>query len=191
MIIFIGKLRLIADTEICLYYKKPLQEAHNQLWAVRPAAGTGESITIEHPLHQNIAGIVIYSVCNRDWALDICCPEDSTKERQKLILFPHQGSSQNQIWYFLPENDVNTNQYTVPEEPSLVFDDSSLESSMIDEYNFDQGSSASSISCESIGFAHGLSPAKRSSQTSLTSASRNESLEDIYLYQSRHHPCDH
>lgn len=178
---------MIEDTEICLYYKKPPQEAHNQLWAIRPAAGSGESAT-EHPLHQNNVGFVIYSVCNRDWVFDICCQEDFTKGQQKLILFPHQSSSQNQTWDFIPENDVNTNQHVLCEDPGLAYDDSSLESSVTDDYNFDRGSSMSSNSCGSIGFAHGLSPAKRSSQTSLTSASRNASLENIYMYQ---HPGDY
>lgn len=171
-----------------MYYKKPSKQAHNQLWGIRPAAGSGESAT-EHPLHQNNVGIVIYSVCNSDWVFDICSQEeeDPTKERQNLILFPHQSSSPNQTWDFIPENDVNTNNpYDIVKEPGLVYDDSSLESSLIDDYNYDRGSSISSNSCESIGFAHGLSPAKRSSQNSLTSASRNPSLENIYTNSSQY-----
>ncbi|KAG2207677.1 hypothetical protein INT47_011797 [Mucor saturninus] len=186
-----GKLRLIEDTEICLYYKKPPQEAHNQLWGIRPAAGSVGSAA-EHPLHQNQVGIVIYSICNSDWVFDICSHENPTeKERQNLILFPHQSSSQHQTWDFIPENDVNTNAYATVQEPGLVYDDSSLESSLIDDYNYDRGSSVSSNSCESVGFAHGLSPAKRSSQTSLTSASRNASLENIYTNPSQFHQTYH
>lgn len=174
----IGRLRLIEDTEICLYYKKPQPEAHNQLWATRAITTVSE-----HPLYketQASTGLVVYSLSNRDWVLDAITPEDNlTEDLQKLVLIPYQEVTKSQIWNLIYQVDMNVNQ-----EPSLIFEDSSINSSIIDDGSTSgQVSPVSIISCDSMEFPHGLSPSKRNSQTSLTNNSRKTSLEDIYLYQ--------
>ncbi|KAI8083833.1 hypothetical protein BDF21DRAFT_492727 [Thamnidium elegans] len=171
-----GRLRLIKDTEICLYYKKPQSEAHNQLWATRAI-----TIVSEHPLHketQSSTGLIVYSLSNRDWVLDAVSPEDNlTEDLQKLVLFPHQEVSKSQTWDLIYQVDMKMNQ-----EPSLIFEESSINSSIIDDISASgQVSPVSTISFDSMEFPHGLSPSKRNSQTSLTSNSRKTSLEDIYL----------
>ncbi|GAA5799640.1 hypothetical protein HPULCUR_005056 [Helicostylum pulchrum] len=173
-----GRLRLIEDTEICLYYKKPQPEAHNQLWATRAITTVSE-----HPLYketQASTGLVVYSLSNRDWVLDAITPEDNlTEDLQKLVLIPYQEVTKSQIWNLIYQVDMNVNQ-----EPSLIFEDSSINSSIIDDGSTSgQVSPVSIISCDSMEFPHGLSPSKRNSQTSLTNNSRKTSLEDIYLYQ--------
>lgn len=177
---FLGRLRLIEDTEICLYYKKPQNQAHNQKWAVRPVS-TINITTSKHPLFKEEAshqppGFMIYPLCNRDWVLDV---HDST---EKLVLLPYQELCESQIWNLVFESDVINKE----EEPSLIYEDNSLASSISDDSSAGQITPGSSISFDSTDFApHGLSPSKRSSQTSLNSNSRKGSLENIYLYQTQ------
>jgi hypothetical protein len=124
--------------------------------------------------------------------LDISCPEysdeNSTEVNYKLILLPqHQHENPDKLWEFVSEHDVLniSDDSLMTEEPNLIFDENALESSTIDDNLTTPGSS---ISCESLGFAHGLTPAKRGSETSLKSLARKESLEDMYTYQThRHH----
>ncbi|KAI9341311.1 hypothetical protein BD770DRAFT_414842 [Pilaira anomala] len=175
-----GRLRLIEDTEICLYYKKPQNQAHNQKWAVRPASTTNIT-TSKHPLFKEETshqppGFMIYPLCNRDWVLDV---HDST---EKLVLLQYQEFSKSQVWELVFESDVINKE----EEPSLTYQDNSLASSISDDSSAGQITPGSSISFDFMDFApHGLSPSKRSSQTSLNSNSRKGSLENIYLYQAQ------
>ncbi|KAI8371764.1 uncharacterized protein BYT42DRAFT_581484 [Radiomyces spectabilis] len=82
-----GRLRLIEDTEICLYHAKPQEEAQNQLWGVRETS----------------TGCFIYSVCNEDWVLDI----QANDQGNKLILFPFQYvDNDNQQWMFVSVTDM-------------------------------------------------------------------------------------
>lgn len=172
--------------------------SQNQLWATRPAAGSEPTITEQqHPLFkstlkQSSPGNVIYSICNSGWVLDIFpCPEDDSSEedQHKLILFPqHQNnSSPTQRWEFIQEDFAHTNDNDIlTTEPSLLFEDNLQDSIMTDDSASSIGytSGSSSISCGSIGFPHGLTPAKRSSQSSLSSMNRKESLEDFHIYPS-------
>lgn len=193
---------MIEDTEICLYYKKPCSKNHNQLWCVRPAGSKVDSepaTPSEHPLYQRgmeqtSRGNIIHSLCNSDWILDIAPPENRNEknlneEHHKLILFPqHQQESPTQRWEFVSEHDILNigDQSLIIGEPSLVFDDNSLESSVIDDNLVAPGSCI----CEPYiaeSFAHGLSPAKRGSQTSLNSISRKSSLEDMcHIFHQTH-----
>ncbi|KAI9483177.1 MAG: hypothetical protein EXX96DRAFT_557167 [Benjaminiella poitrasii] len=95
-----GRLRLIEDTEICLYTPKPLKEAHNQLWSVREA-----SVDI---YGRPLPGFYIYSLCSNEWVLDV--QQSSESDHQKLVLFPLQPmDTDNQRWLFVPEGQLDLN----------------------------------------------------------------------------------
>ncbi|CAO3655253.1 unnamed protein product [Mucor hiemalis] len=183
-----GKLRAIADTEICLYYKKPQEDSQNQRWAIRPAAGSESHTLSEHPLmsrrssSQKHTGNVIYSVCNDGWVLDVVYSAiDSPNSQEKLVLFPqHEISSNNQGWEIIPETCMHERHDALTEMPPLTFDDNLFDSSIVNENSIGYSSSSSCTSLESIGFAHGLSPAKRSSQSSVVSSRRKSSLGEDY-----------
>ncbi|KAI9315477.1 hypothetical protein BX666DRAFT_1860565 [Dichotomocladium elegans] len=135
-----GKLRLIQETEICLYNAKPIGEAHNQLWGIRN--GSTDSFGREQP------GSVIYSVSNDDWVLDIHANSSGTD--CKLILFPIQSLDNDfQRWNFVPEHDK-----AALEMAAFVNGSSSPLS--------DSHSAGNDV------FPQGLSPAKRGSQSSVT-----------------------
>lgn len=186
----LGRLRLIKDTDICLYYKKSNESSNNQLWAVRPAAGSESTTTTDHPLFKRTTasrGSVIYSVCNNDWVLDVCCPgKNSPSCQQKLVLFPQrQHQDESQVWEFVPESCAHmSDELLTPEDPGLIFNTNVFDSSIINENSFGYASSSSSFSLDSPGFAHGLSPAKRSSQTSLSSMGRKQSYEEMPIHQT-------
>ncbi|KAL9538791.1 hypothetical protein MBANPS3_010675 [Mucor bainieri] len=164
-----GRIRFMEDTEICLYYKKSMEDSQNQRWAVQT-----EFQPAEHPLvrrrssQKTPSGSVIYSVANSDWVLDVC------PEGQKLILFPcNQDFNQEQRWLFIPEREM-----ALTEEPTSLFDNKMADTSAYEAYyntpvsnsSCSSSTTSSSHSFDSTGFAHGLTPAKRcSSQSSLPS----------------------
>ncbi|KAK4512176.1 uncharacterized protein ATC70_013419 [Mucor velutinosus] len=169
-----GRIRFMEDTEICLYYKKSMEDSQNQLWAVQT-----EFQQTEHPLvkrrssQKTRIGSVIYSVANSDWVLDVC------PEGQKLILFPYsQDLNHQQRWLFIPEKEM-----ILTEEPTSLSDNKMAGTSTYEAYYSTPLSSSScnsntssSYSINSMGFAHGLTPAKRcSSQSSLAASSRKSS----------------
>lgn len=182
---------MIKDTEICLYYKKTYELSNNQLWAVRPAAGSESTTTTDHPLFKGTLnrasrGSVIYSICNSDWVLDVCCPgKHPSNCQEKLVLFPQrQHQNESQVWEFVPEGCAHTSEELLtPEDPGLIFNTNVFDSSIINENSFGYASSSSSFSLDSPGFAHGLSPAKRSSQTSLSSMDRKKSTPETDIFQ--------
>ncbi|KAI9470011.1 MAG: hypothetical protein EXX96DRAFT_512305 [Benjaminiella poitrasii] len=194
-----GKLRLIEDTEICLYHKKPIESAENQLWAVRTNISL---LNATHPLSQqtektvlsSFVGSVIYSICNSDWVLDI-----SHEDETKLILFPYHPDDSDcckrQRWDFVPENDMS-----LTNEPHLYFSGQSMLISSdpslqtVEEYYYYSRSSSFSSSStfdNVIGFAYGLTPARRSSsQSSLTSrkgSQANEPFKDLQHFTATLH----
>ncbi|CAO3621200.1 unnamed protein product [Cunninghamella blakesleeana] len=102
-----GRLRLIEDTEVCLYNEKPLEEAHNQLWGIKDA--------VEKP------GKVIYSISNEDWVL-------VHNESNKLLLYPSEPLLEmNDHWDLIDEKDFVLshsshpieNNWSLPNTPSL------------------------------------------------------------------------
>ncbi|CDH49200.1 hypothetical protein RO3G_06683 [Lichtheimia corymbifera JMRC:FSU:9682] len=150
-----GRLRLIQETEICLYDAKPVEEAHNQLWGVRE--GIMDALGRQQP------GNVIYSLSNDDWVLDIHSnPENGTC---KLILFPFQAVDNDfQLWTFVNENDKEQ----LDMAPAIK---NTLPSSTIP-------------SSEAEMYSQGLSPAKRGSQSSVTMLSLDayrECHQMVYL----------
>ncbi|KAI8390926.1 uncharacterized protein BYT42DRAFT_554903 [Radiomyces spectabilis] len=159
-----GRLRLIEDTEICLYTEKSVAEAHNQLWGVRKmATNIGES----HP------GYAIYSICNDDWVLDIQFNEDPSK----LILFPYQPfDNDNQRWTFVSSSDASI----------------SLSADVLLTAKHATTDSTSPMPTDPLGesnFTNALTPAKRGSQSSLSSLSVNafkECHQMVYLEKNPH-----
>lgn len=165
-----GKLRLIEDTDICLYHKKPDEEAQNQLWAIRQN-NEGRTPT-EHPLTcQKPLGGIIYSMCSSDWVLDV------GSDGNKLILFPYHGyyeESITQYWALVPEKDMNSIRL-------LPLQDDSTEMVTEDYTCYHHDGSLSSVSSDSNStnyeFAHGLRPAKRSSGLSLSTLAKEANHE--------------
>ncbi|KAI8085082.1 uncharacterized protein BX664DRAFT_338487 [Halteromyces radiatus] len=156
-----GRLRLIEDTEICLYDEKPLEEASNQLWGIRDTS----------------QGKLIYSISNTDWSL--------TQDENKLLLYPHEPLQstiqQHDTWEWIAEHSfipslststttaaaTATAEWSGPTTPGLC---SSVGSS-VESSDFSQG---------------GLSPAKRGSQGSVNLYSM-ETFKDYHdrLYQEK------
>ncbi|KAJ8662215.1 hypothetical protein O0I10_001908 [Lichtheimia ornata] len=82
-----GKLRLIEDTDICVYSKKPADEASNQLWDFQNVTDDGEVVRI-------------FSYSNNDWVLDI---QFNGRGDRKLVLAPRQPfDDESQRWVFVP-----------------------------------------------------------------------------------------
>ncbi|KAI9300305.1 hypothetical protein BJ944DRAFT_273237 [Cunninghamella echinulata] len=134
-----GRLRLIEDTEICLYHEKPLEQAQNQLWGMKDVSGIGKS------------GKLIYSISNEDWVL-------VHNDSNKLLLYPSEPSAlqqdMNDSWDFINEEDFmlstsnhQHNSWSMPNTPTL--------SSSADTYDYEYPPQA-------------LTPAKRGSQGSVS-----------------------
>ncbi|KAI8979589.1 hypothetical protein BDF20DRAFT_835593 [Mycotypha africana] len=173
-----GKLRLVEDTEICLYSAKPLAEAHNQLWGVRQDA--------TDIYGRSLPGSYIFSSSSNEWVLDIQFAHDGT---QKLVLFPFQSiDNETQRWLFVPEGQLDL---TVPISEILALTKRPSYSST--------ASSASSIIVTPPGsvaftdypspgveleYPQALTPAKRGSHSTIYSA---EVFKDYHfrVYQSQ------
>lgn len=114
---FLGRLRIIQDTEICLYSAKDKEDWHNQLWAAK-------SVNEKEGLDQYI----IHSFCNDDWTLEI---GDTIGDVSKLILSPFENSPL-QHWQLVPEGQLQTQ----VETPSLASDSSSVADESFDYLEF-------------------------------------------------------
>ncbi|KAI8363819.1 hypothetical protein EDC96DRAFT_608792 [Choanephora cucurbitarum] len=169
-----GRIRFSEDTEICLNQMNPSGESDNQQWFsnvdYKPARRLfGKIVRAKVPM-----GSLIYSATNHDWVLETC------PKTRKVILFPvhNDHSRQQQRWEFIPEKEMPLlHQEQEIEEPSLLSETDSTDSS-ISYY-----SPTSSISQASSEFTFGLTPARKrgSSQSSISSSSRKESLNDSTL----------
>ncbi|CAO3582694.1 unnamed protein product [Absidia cylindrospora] len=142
-----GRLRLIEDTEICLYHKKPLDKASNQLWGIRDAPPSTTTPTTPPLLSPQ--GKLIYSISNADWVL--------TQDEGKLLLYPQEPHMSYDTWDWIAEDSF------IP----------SLSSSLPTTADYDPAtpglSSSVTSSCEFDYHQGGLSPArKRGSQGSVS-----------------------
>ncbi|KAI8356170.1 hypothetical protein BD560DRAFT_375004 [Blakeslea trispora] len=155
-----GRLRLIEDTEICLYSPKPSEEAHNQLWSVREDAVDAYG--------RPLPGSYIYSLCSNEWVLDAQATETGD---QKLVLFPLQPiDNDSQRWLFVPEGQLDLT-LSIKETLSLAKNNTGYFSHQIIT---PPGSMSSSPGNPTIGsneteYPKGLSPAKRGSHSSIFS----------------------
>ncbi|KAI8581602.1 hypothetical protein K450DRAFT_279038 [Umbelopsis ramanniana AG] len=94
-----GRLRLIEDTEICLYHAKPQEDAINQQWAVRTAMD-------EYNREQS--GYFIYSLSNEEWVIDLDIHAVGSEDGAKLVLYPVKTfDNVNQQWEFI-DADTDT-----------------------------------------------------------------------------------
>ncbi|KAI8646611.1 hypothetical protein BD408DRAFT_439989 [Parasitella parasitica] len=165
-----GRLRLIEDTEICLYTPKPLEDAHNQLWSVREGAADAYG--------RPLPGSYIYSLCSNEWVLDVQPAADQGV--QKLVLFPLQPiDNDNQRWIFVKEGQLDltisikeslsiAKKYNTPHlsmSTSLITPPSSVSTSP------DYPKSANDE------YPQGLTPAKRGSHSAIFSM---EAFKDYY-----------
>ncbi|KAI7862318.1 hypothetical protein BDF14DRAFT_1857213 [Spinellus fusiger] len=148
----IGRLRLIEDTEVCLYTKKAVDEAHNQMWGVKE-----DEVDL---FGRKQEGTFIYSHCNDDWVLDI---QPNADGATKLILLPLQSiDNDNQRWSFIPHNE---SEHPLS-PPSLLF---STSASSVTPCNSLPSTPVFELSLNE--YANALSPCKRGSQSSVTSIS--------------------
>ncbi|KAG0182235.1 hypothetical protein DFQ29_005118 [Apophysomyces sp. BC1021] len=156
-----GRLRLIEDTEICLYEMKPVEEARNQLWGMRD--------DLVDALGRRLPGCIIHSVLHDDWVLDV--QVNSADGEAKLILFPYQViDNEFQRWSFV--SDIGHSPVPSPN----LFISPTVELS--------PSTSSSSLHDMPIEFVNGLTPAKRGSQSSMTGLSLDaykESHQNVYV----------
>ncbi|KAI7908216.1 uncharacterized protein BX663DRAFT_24982 [Cokeromyces recurvatus] len=179
-----GRLRLIEDTEICLYHAKPLEEAHNQLWSVR-----------EDPVDvygRPLPGVYIYSLYSNEWVLEI--QQSSSEKYQKLVLFPLQPiDNENQRWLFVPEGQLDLN---IPIQDILSLTTRKNSSSSIHECILTPPASLSPSSSyptptSEYEYPQGLSPAKRGSHPSIFSMDTfKEYHQRIYTLQKQQNISD-
>jgi hypothetical protein len=94
----VGRLRLIEDTEICLYHAKPREHASNQQWGIRAA---------KDDYGREKAGYHIYSLSNEEWVIDLNIHAVGSAEGAKLLLYPAKSfDSENQQWEFKEVNSL-------------------------------------------------------------------------------------
>ncbi|KAI8145451.1 hypothetical protein BJV82DRAFT_666705 [Fennellomyces sp. T-0311] len=186
----LGRLRLIEDTDICIYSKKEPNEAHNQLWGVQ----------LDDP---NIPTYYICSQSNSGWVLDI--RTDHQSGHRKLILSPHQTiDKENQLWVFVPASD----EYEEDAQPFSFAGTLVIRASGDIPHHFtterhrqpssgstlsrtlSQTSTSSSSISEDMYPVYGLTPAKRGSQSSVTAGLTLNSFKDchqiVYLERNPH-----
>lgn len=90
----LGRLRLIEDTEICLFQAKSLADAGNQQWGVRPSLDEYGRETL---------GAFIYTLSNEEWVVDLDIHGAGSAKGAKLVLYPAKSfDNNNQLWAFIP-----------------------------------------------------------------------------------------
>jgi hypothetical protein len=135
---FVGRLRLIEDTEICLYHAKPLENAINQQWAVRAAK--------DEYGRENV-GKFIYSLSNEEWVLDLNIHEAGSEAGANLVLYPAKTfDSDNQQWEFIDVDVDCTSPDPACRRSSTKFRD--LVDNDIDEIRRSSQSSTGSLSAD-------------------------------------------
>ncbi|KAF1796713.1 carbohydrate-binding module family 13 protein [Mucor lusitanicus] len=166
-----GRLRLIEDTEICLYTPKPLEDAHNQLWSVREDAVDAYG--------RPLPGSYIYSLCSNEWVLDV---QPTDQGVQKLVLFPLQPiDNDNQRWIFVKEGQLDLN-VSIKDSLSMAAKSNINGSyfSMSESLITPPGSVSSSPDYPTTAneeYPQGLTPAKRGSHSAIFSM---EAFKDYY-----------
>lgn len=91
-----GRLRLIEDTEICLFTPKPKEKALNQRWSTRQCT---DDLGREQP------GCFVCSLCNDEWVLEV--QHASSAQHPKLLIFPARDfDNENQRWVFEPADSI-------------------------------------------------------------------------------------
>ncbi|KAI8067918.1 hypothetical protein BC940DRAFT_367232 [Gongronella butleri] len=142
-----GRLRLIEDTDICLYPAKPLDQAHNQLW------GTA---TASHP-----SGQWICSLSYKDWVL--------MQVNDKLVLYPHEPTLDDpdhaNVWQWIPQDEWISTGAAAASSASATNHYPIAASTTNHQAMPNLSTSADTI--ESEFPPQGLSPAKRGSQGSV------------------------
>ncbi|CAO3668396.1 unnamed protein product [Umbelopsis vinacea] len=91
-----GRLRLIEDTEICLFTPKPVDKALNQRWTTRQSTDD---------LGRMQTGCFVCSLSNDEWVLEV--QHTHAPENPKLLLFPAKDfDNESQRWEFEAADDV-------------------------------------------------------------------------------------
>ncbi|KAI9019444.1 hypothetical protein CLU79DRAFT_720420 [Phycomyces nitens] len=155
-----GRLRLIEDTEVCLYPAKPVDQLSQQEWAVQQD---------ETDLFgKRLEGCLLYSVHSNDWVFDI--QTHSMDGDTKLILFPYKTiDNDTQRWELVSPTDILQYGSSANNQSNSI---SGFGSPTLGDLSPSTSSSSSQIMSQelngSMEFACGLSPSKRGSQSSAT-----------------------
>ncbi|KAG2177994.1 hypothetical protein INT43_003247 [Umbelopsis isabellina] len=113
-----GRLRLIEDTEICLFQAKSLDDAGNQQWGIRSSR---DEYGRETP------GVFIYTLSNEEWVVDLNIHSAGSANGAKLVLYPAKDfDNNNQLWAFTPAEIALTTPDTSPTANTETNDDDIL-----------------------------------------------------------------
>ncbi|CAO3669260.1 unnamed protein product [Umbelopsis ramanniana] len=143
-----GRLRLIEDTEICLYHAKPQENAINQQWAVRTAMDE---------YNKEPSGYFIYSLSNEEWVIDLDIHAVGSEAGAKLVLYPAKTfDSVNQQWEFIDADTDATSHDSCSRRSSMKGRD--LVDNIVDESRrcsqSSTGSHSSDMSMEALKECH-------------------------------------
>jgi hypothetical protein len=93
-----GRLRLIEDTEICLFPAKSVDDAGNQQWGIKSSRDEYGRAT---------PGVFIYTLSNEEWVLDLDIHGVGSAKGAKLVLYPTKDfDNNNQLWEFKPTHMI-------------------------------------------------------------------------------------
>lgn len=148
MVLSSGRLRLIEDTEICLYHAKPQENAINQQWAVRTAMDE---------YNKEPSGYFIYSLSNEEWVIDLDIHAVGSEAGAKLVLYPAKTfDSVNQQWEFIDADTDATSHDSCSRRSSMKGRD--LVDNIVDESRrcsqSSTGSHSSDMSMEALKECH-------------------------------------
>jgi hypothetical protein len=91
----LGRLRLIEDTEICVFTPKPKEMALNQRWTTRQCTDD---------LGRDQTGCFVCSISNDEWVLEV---QHASEQHAKLLIFPARDfDNENQRWEFEPADSI-------------------------------------------------------------------------------------
>lgn len=192
-----GRIRMMEDTEICLYSRKASDDAHNQKWGCRESMDD---------LGRKQQGSFIYSLGSPEWVLDIGPIDGKHNNNNKLILFPSQTiDNDNQRWVLEPAIDTTSISCTASSfpmdasisptshatasaisTPTATAPVTHMDQQSYHEFSFSSRSS-SSVDLAGMDFPYGLMPAKRGSQSSGLASSLSaykESHQLVYIQQA-------
>ncbi|KAI8089604.1 uncharacterized protein BX664DRAFT_386065 [Halteromyces radiatus] len=180
-----GRLRMMEDTEICLFTMKSPEDAHNQLWGCKD---------VVDDLGRKQQGSFIYSLRNEEWVLDIGQIDEKYNNYNKLILFPSQTiDNENQRWILEPVTTSLSSTTTKPQDISSLRPSSTgvseinttstthQDAQSYHEFSFSSSRSSSSVDLAGMDFPYGLMPAKRGSQSSVLASSLSTFKENHQL----------
>ncbi|CAM0141441.1 hypothetical protein VKS41_003850 [Umbelopsis sp. WA50703] len=113
-----GRLRLIEDTEICLFPAKSVDDAGNQQWGIKSSRDEYGRAT---------PGVFIYTLSNEEWVLDLDIHGVGSAKGAKLVLYPTKDfDNNNQLWEFKPTHMIQGTPEASPTVNTETNDDDNM-----------------------------------------------------------------